>query len=60
MQLGRHAIFVGSQLVQISTLGTNPLGIVVPLGPVIARRVTEFPVRIAVVDARLGSMPGAL
>ncbi len=49
-----------AQLVQVPPLGPDPVAVVVPLGPIVAGRMTEFPVSIAVVDPWFGSLAGAL
>ena len=48
-----HCIKVTSQL-------THPLCVVMPLGPVIAWGMAELPIVKAIVNTRLGSIPGAL
>lgn len=40
--------------VQVASFAMDPLGIVVPLFPVVSRRMREFPVGESIIDSRLG------
>ena len=60
VQLGGHAILAGTQRVEVATLRSHPLGVIVPFSPVIARRMAEFPVAKPVINPRFRPLAGAL
>ena len=59
VQLGRHAVRVLDQLGQGGAVPADPVGVVVALRPVVARRVAVAPVTVAVVHPRLHLTVGA-
>ena len=60
VQLRRHTILAGPQRVEVAALCAHPIGIIVALRPVIARRMTEPPVTKTIINPRLRSLARTL
>ena len=60
VQLGGYPVLALPELVQVATLFTNPVGIVVSFLPVVPWGMAKFPIAEPVVNPRLGSLARAL